>query len=123
MSNPCKLAREEVLVNAFALCVACGYEVFAHKPDVVQKFIDDHHECPDDVDCWCERATRGMKEELDAIINSKVLEAIERIRGALPDTTFHGSSIRVKQNIRDNGYADGIYDVRVILKEIEKEYK
>ena len=44
-------------------------------------------------------------------------EVRERVEQSLPDTTFLGTSIRVKDNIRDDGYHDGVRDSRLSIEE------
>ena len=44
-------------------------------------------------------------------------EVRERVVQSLPDTAFHGTSIRVKDNIRDGGYHDGVRDSRQSTEE------
>lgn len=58
---------------------------------------------------------------IKSIIKTEVAQALKELKEELPDTTLHGSSIRVKQNIRDGGYIDGVVDCRrAIDKRIEE---
>ena len=61
------------------------------------------------------------KKELLAIIRTEKLKLLdevrERVEQSLPDTTFLGTSIRVKDNIRDDGYHDGVRDSRLSIEE------
>lgn len=57
------------------------------------------------------------------LIKSEVLSVLEEVKKELPDTSFYGTSIKVKQNIRDGDYHDGVLDSRRTIEEIEKRYK
>ena len=56
-----------------------------------------------------------------AIVRTEKLKLLaevkERVVQSLPDTAFHGTSIRVKENIRDGGYHDGVLDSRLATEE------
>lgn len=60
-------------------------------------------------------------EKLLALIRTEKLKLLaevrERVVQSLPDTAFHGTSIRVKENIRDGGYHDGVLDSRLATEE------
>ena len=63
-------------------------------------------------------AYRIAAEKLIRTEKLKLLaEVRERVVQGLPDTTFLGTSIRVKDNIRDDGYHDGVLDSRLATGE------
>lgn len=61
--------------------------------------------------------------ETEAAINAHIVSVLEGLKGNLPDTTFHGSSIKVKDNIRDGGYIDGVVDSRLAIDAAIARYK
>ena len=47
---------------------------------------------------------------------SEIEAVLDRLEQGLPDTAFHGTSIRVKEKIRDGGYVDGVRDSRLAIE-------
>lgn len=65
---------------------------------------------------YTENCTNVVMTLVTVHTNKQIEAVLDRLENDLPDTTFHGSSIRVKQNIRDAGYADGIRDARLAIE-------
>ena len=64
-----------------------------------------------------------LTDSLESAINTIIRQELEWLVEQLPDTTFYGSSIRVKENIRDGGYHDGVRDSRAVINKRIKEYE
>ena len=64
-----------------------------------------------------------LTDSLESAINTIIRQELEGLVEQLPDTTFYGSSIRVKENIRDGGYHDGVRDSRAVINKRIKEYE
>jgi len=61
--------------------------------------------------------------QLENLINQEALALLDRLEKALPDTSFHGSSIKVKEKIRDGGYHDGVRDSRLVIEAEKRKYE
>ena len=62
-----------------------------------------------------------LRQSIESLIRTEKLKLLaevrERVVQSLPDTAFHGTSIRVKEKIRDGGYHDGVLDSRLATEE------
>ena len=70
---------------------------------------------------WCFEYGMPARGAIQSLIRTEKLkllaEARERVGQSMPDIAFLGTSIRVKDNIRDNGYYDGVRDSRLSIEE------
>lgn len=61
-----------------------------------------------------------LAKALRAAIKQAKLELIDELIQVLPDTILYGSSIRVKERIREYGYIDGVRDSKLAIQEIRE---
>ena len=70
---------------------------------------------------WCFEYGMPARDAIQSLIRTEKLKLLaevrERVVQSLPDTAFLGTSIRVKDNIRDDGYHDGVLDSRLATEE------
>ena len=84
------------------------------RAEILTEFKQVHRLAPAD---YTENCTNVVMSIIRTEKLKLLAEVRERVVQSLPDTAFHGTSIRVKEKIRDGGYHDGVLDSRLATEE------